>query len=377
MYNFQGNLKTLDNNTGDFRTYSLDMDNICLRGSVLRNTDKVLGMVLYSGEETKIRMNAIKSPKNKAPKLQKGINMIVIFMALLVLSMSLFSFLGFKINENKYVFNNKAWYFMDHGVSTAASIMGFIIMYNTLIPLSLYVTMELIKLMQSKLMEWDIDMYYKPGNISMESRTATILEELGQVSYIFSDKTGTLTDNIMIFKKFSILGTNWKHCINPDKVDQVNADYSFVERLLPNDPSLSTTSNDSKKISTEGRTSIDFKNTGSTTYSGRPSIASFIENRYSGMHKITEEDENKDSKPQLELDESIIDTSIVRFSNISDSPNLNKTGSSDSNMIKQPEIKSTFALIKYIQEYPDTVFAKKVNFFCFACPCVILVYQRN
>lgn len=363
LYNFQGNLKTLDNNTGDFKTYSLDMDNICLRGSVLRNTDKVLGMVLYSGEETKIRMNAIKSPKNKAPKLQKGINMIVIFMALLVLSMSLFSFLGFKITENKYVFNNKAWYFMDHGVSTAASIMGFIIMYNTLIPLSLYVTMELIKLMQSKLMEWDIDMYYKPANISMESRTATILEELGQVSYIFSDKTGTLTDNIMIFKKFSILGTNWKHCINPDKVDQVNADYSFVERLLPNDPSLSSTSNDSKKISTEGRTSIDFKNTGSTTYSGRPSIASFIENRYSGMHKINEEDENSDSKPQLELDESIIDTSVVRFSNISDSPNLNKTGSSDSNMIKQPEIKSTSALIKYIQEHPDTVFAKKVNFF--------------
>ncbi|SGZ40243.1 related to Probable phospholipid-transporting ATPase DNF3 [Hanseniaspora guilliermondii] len=363
LYNFQGNLKTLDNNTGEFKTHSLNMDNICLRGSVLRNTDKVLGMVLYSGEETKIRMNAIKSPKNKAPKLQRGINMIVIFMALLVLSMSLFSFLGFKINENKYVFNNKAWYFMDHGVSTAASIMGFIIMYNTLIPLSLYVTMELIKLMQSKLMEWDIDMYYKPANISMESRTATILEELGQVSYIFSDKTGTLTDNIMIFKKFSILGTNWKHCISPDKVDQVNADYSFVERLLPNDPSLSSTSNDSKKINSEGRTSIDFKNTGATTYSGRPSIASFIENRYSGMHRINEEDENNDSKSQLELNESIIDTSVVRFSNISDSPNLNKKGSNDSNIVKQPEIKSTSALIKYIQEYPDTIFAKKVNFF--------------
>ncbi|GMM42528.1 aminophospholipid-translocating P4-type ATPase [Hanseniaspora uvarum] len=361
LYNFQGNLKTLDNTkSGEFKTHPLSMDNICLRGSVLRNTDKILGMVLYTGEETKIRMNAVKTPKGKTPKLQRNINMIVIFMALLVLSMSLFSFLGFKMYEDKYVYNDKAWYFMDHGVSTAASIMGFIIMYNTLIPLSLYVTMELIKLMQSKLMEWDIDMYYKPSNISMESRTATILEELGQVSYIFSDKTGTLTDNIMIFKKFSILGTNWSHSMSLDKIEQVNADYSFVEKLLPEDPSLSSFSNDSKKVIAKGgRTSIDFNSTGSATYSGRPSIASLIDNRPSGLNKINEVDENSESNDPIGLNESIIGANTTDLSKLTDSPNLNKAN----DKLEAPHIKSTSELIKYVQENPNTVFAKKVNFF--------------
>lgn len=80
-----------------------------------------------------------------------------------------------------------------------------------MIPLSLYVSMERIKVAQIFLMNNDIDMYDKASNTPFEARTSTINEELGQVSYIFSDKTGTLTDNVMKFRKLSVAGTVWLH----------------------------------------------------------------------------------------------------------------------------------------------------------------------
>lgn len=60
-----------------------------------------------------------------------------------------------KYNQNK----SKAWYLYEEDAGVAATLMGFIIMYNTLIPLSLYVTMEIIKVMQLCFLQFDIDMY--------------------------------------------------------------------------------------------------------------------------------------------------------------------------------------------------------------------------
>ena len=79
-----------------------------------------------------------------------------------------------------------------------------------MIPLSLYVSLEIIKLAQMFLLN-DIDMYDEGSNTPFEARTSTINEELGQISYVFSDKTGTLTENVMKFRKMSVAGTAWLH----------------------------------------------------------------------------------------------------------------------------------------------------------------------
>lgn len=364
LYTFEGNLKKLNDVTGDWDTHPVTLDNVCFRGSTLRNTEKILGLVLYTGEESKIRMNALKSPRVKEPKLQRNINMIIIFMAFVVAGMSLFSLLGSKVYMNRVVFNGKAWYLMKNGVSTAASVMGFIIMYNTLIPLSLYVTMEIIKLMQGKLMEWDIDMYHKPSNVSMESRTATILEELGQVSYIFSDKTGTLTDNMMLFKKFNIVGTNWEHFIEEGKVAEGEGDHEFVQKLLLTSTSTESSSNEQlhirPRISTrDGKTSIDFNNTGSTSYSGRPSIASIIEHKYPSPIR----EETQLDMPKIRLNQSIIDPNTSAFESVKDSPGLTNDFKKRKSKPLVPKLKSTVDLIRYIQKNPETILARKVNFF--------------
>ena len=102
---------------------------------------------------------------------------------------------------------------------------SYVITLSTLVPISLYVTMEFVRLLQSKWIDWDIDMFDEEKNIAAQVRTTTLNEELGQIEYIFSDKTGTLTQvksshrrirprlnvgsllqNVMTFKKCSIRG---------------------------------------------------------------------------------------------------------------------------------------------------------------------------
>jgi phospholipid-transporting ATPase len=85
-------------------------------------------------------------------------------------------------------------------------ILTFIILYNNLIPISLIVTMEVVKFQQAQLINTDLDMYYVKTDTPALCRTSSLVEELGQIEYVFSDKTGTLTRNEMEFQCCSIAG---------------------------------------------------------------------------------------------------------------------------------------------------------------------------
>ncbi|KAG8599238.1 hypothetical protein GDO81_002957, partial [Engystomops pustulosus] len=82
------------------------------------------------------------------------------------------------------------------------------------VPISLYVSVEIIRLGNSFYINWDRKMYYPKKDTPAEARTTTLNEELGQIKYIFSDKTGTLTQNIMTFNKCSINGNSYGECID-------------------------------------------------------------------------------------------------------------------------------------------------------------------
>lgn len=88
---------------------------------------------------------------------------------------------------------------------------SFLILFNYLIPISLYVTIEMHKFLGSLFMEWDPDLYDEETNQHCIVNTSDLNEELGQVRLLFSDKTGTLTKNIMIFQQCSIAGNRFYH----------------------------------------------------------------------------------------------------------------------------------------------------------------------
>ncbi|RLN93359.1 hypothetical protein BBJ28_00018574 [Nothophytophthora sp. Chile5] len=189
---------------------------VVLRGSTLRNTEYIYGLVVNTGPDTKIMMASSSEPmkwSNMERRLNKQILYICVLMVALCLTGAITSAIWNAQNLSDKR-GNAAWYLYDGNSSAVTSPVGnFVIMVlyyflllNSFIPVSLYVSMTSVKFMQSYFMNNDLEMYHAETDTPFQVRTMSLNEELGQIDYIFSDKTGTLTCNIMEFRKCSING---------------------------------------------------------------------------------------------------------------------------------------------------------------------------
>ncbi|EGW07890.1 putative phospholipid-transporting ATPase FetA [Cricetulus griseus] len=194
-------------------SYYLDHDRLLLRGCIIRNTDWCCGLVIYTGPDTKLMQNGGKSTF-KRTHIDHLMNVLVIWIFLVLGAMCLMLSIGHGIWES-----SKGYFFQEylpwqHFIASSATssvlvFWSYFIVLNTMVPISLYVSVEIIRLGNSYYINWDRQMFYAPKNTPAQARTTTLNEELGQVKYVFSDKTGTLTENVMIFNKCSINGKTY------------------------------------------------------------------------------------------------------------------------------------------------------------------------
>ena len=251
------NNDTEENENKKNESIIIEQQNFLLRGCSLRQTESVLCFVVYTGKNTKIMQNS-PSSRAKTSSLEKRMNSqikyIFLFQILLSLTASFFSlfqiiksggnptpylykedeidnYVNFEeyskkvynifSNKNlKKVFSNskdsifiiiKKLYKHISPIFDLKILLFFIlklgtwcVLMNNLVPISLLMTMEIVKYFQGWFISWDVDIYDRDKKIMTKVQTSTLNEELGQVKYIFSDKTGTLTKNYMNFKRVTI-----------------------------------------------------------------------------------------------------------------------------------------------------------------------------
>eukprot|EP01125_Pyxidicula_operculata_P020507 TRINITY_DN7599_c0_g2_i1.p1 TRINITY_DN7599_c0_g2~~TRINITY_DN7599_c0_g2_i1.p1 ORF type:complete len:1186 (-),score=234.52 TRINITY_DN7599_c0_g2_i1:63-3599(-) len=191
----------------------LTENNILLRGAVIKITDWVNVIVVYTGEETKLVLNQQDAP-SKFTHVERTLNRYVFGLFLFVILLCIVSAMLALLWQSER--GIKAVYLYISPVETSTlpqsllkfgrEFLSFFVLYSNIIPISLYVSMEFVKLCGSILISYDSDMYDEASQYGILIKTSNLLEELGQVTHVFTDKTGTLTENRMTLKKCSING---------------------------------------------------------------------------------------------------------------------------------------------------------------------------
>lgn len=194
------------------RNEPVSIGNVLLRGSSLRNTKWVIGVVAYTGVETKIMLNSGVTP-TKRSRMMRQLNFNVICNLVFVIVLAFIAGVIEGVYYGKS--NTSATYFEFGSIGGSAPVDGLVtfwaavILLQNLIPISLYISIEIVRLIQAFLIYSDIRMYYEPIDYPCTPKSWNISDDVGQVEYIFSDKTGTLTQNIMEFRKCTINGVSY------------------------------------------------------------------------------------------------------------------------------------------------------------------------
>jgi phospholipid-translocating ATPase len=197
----------------------------------------VIGCVIYAGKDTKMMLNS-KYKSNKTSSVERVLNKIVL---LSVASVVILTFLSFGLSflyddiyiDHWYLWDSEPEYFKDKRyLAKIITLVFYNSIFNFLVPMGLYVTLELQRFFGVKFFQFDIEMYDEENDRPAKANNSDLNEDLGQIEYLFSDKTGTLTVNEMDFKE-CFIGDSVFH-ENNGKLIKANSNEAanFNDKLL-------------------------------------------------------------------------------------------------------------------------------------------------
>ena len=219
---------------------SLNAKQLLLRGAKLKNTKWIIGIVVYVGHDCKIMKNS-KNPVAKYSSLEKLMNfgLIFIFTLLIILSIIASILRGVYYHHNNLdeVDKNPSGFGYTeykYGVESFLNFFTYVLLLSTLIPISLIITVEIVKLLQGLYMYVDASSYSHLRKKWLKPNSVSLNEECGLVNYIFSDKTGTLTCNKMEFKYCVIGDICYRYMDeNPEENTKNEEDFLKQENIIP------------------------------------------------------------------------------------------------------------------------------------------------
>ena len=177
--------------------HPVTLETTLLRGCVLRNTSWVIGIVMFTGSDTKIVQNSGGTP-SKRSKVERQMNpQVLLNLAILGLIATVCAIVD-HFNEKRWYSKDAYWTLYDDTSGDNTNINGLVtfanafITFQNIIPISLYISIEFVRTAQAAFIYWDHAIRYVHNGVATRTiaRSWNLSDDLGQIEYIFSDKTG-------------------------------------------------------------------------------------------------------------------------------------------------------------------------------------------